>query len=62
MIFKMTIESIAIEIDLQGIIGQLDVMAIETQIQRWGEPLRWAITSIDPERQIAFVEAIVIKE
>ncbi len=58
----MTIESIEIEINLQGSIGQLDVMEIEKQLQQWGEPLRWAITSIDPKRKIAFIEAIVIKE
>lgn len=33
--------------------------AIEEELQKWGEPLRWAITSVDGEAQTAQVEAIV---
>lgn len=36
--------------------------AIEAELQRWGEPLRWAITSVDNEAQIAQVEAIITVE
>lgn len=32
---------------------------IETQLTTHGEPLRWAITSIDPVSQSAHIEAVV---
>ncbi|MEM8505261.1 MAG: hypothetical protein AAF716_19155 [Cyanobacteria bacterium P01_D01_bin.1] len=32
---------------------------IETQLITHGNPLRWAITSIDPDNQTAQVEAVV---
>jgi len=32
---------------------------IETELETWGEPLRWAVTSVDVERQTAHVEAVV---
>lgn len=32
---------------------------IEDQLRCAGEPLRWAITSVDLQRQIATVEAVV---
>lgn len=57
----MTIESIEIEMDITAALGQLD-RAIETTLQQWGEPLRWAITAVDRETNIAQIEAIVIKE
>jgi hypothetical protein len=57
----MTIESIEIEIDINDASGNLN-RVIETALQNWGEPLRWAITTVDLETQIARVEAIVIKE
>lgn len=55
----MIIESIEIEIDINNVLG-LDT-AIEAALQQWGEPLRWAITTIDRETNIAQIEAIVIK-
>ncbi len=58
---KMTIEPIEIEIDINNAIGNLNHV-IETALQKWGEPLRWAITTVDRETNIARVEAIVIKE
>ena len=60
-IFKMIIESIETEIDIQDALGEID-RVIETTLQQWGEPLRWAITTVDRETNIARVEAIVIKE
>jgi hypothetical protein len=33
--------------------------SILVELQRWGEPLRWAITAIDVESQKAQVEAVV---
>ena len=60
-IFKMIIELIETEIDIKAALGELD-RVIETTLQQWGEPLRWAITTVDRETNIARVEAIVIKE
>ncbi len=57
----MTIQSIEIEIDLSNALSELNLV-IETALQQWGEPLRWAITSIDPLTNVAQVEAIVINE
>jgi len=34
---------------------------IENQLRTQGEPLRWAITSIDTDRQLAHVEAVVTR-
>ena len=56
----MIIESIEIEIDINNVLGELDT-AIEAALQQWGEPLRWAITTIDRETSMARIEAIVIK-
>jgi hypothetical protein len=58
---QMTIEPIETEIDINNAIGSLN-QVIETALQKWGEPLRWAITTIDRETNIARIEAIVIKE
>jgi hypothetical protein len=57
----MIIESIEIDLDITGALGTLD-REIETTLQKWGEPLRWAITAVDRETNIAQIEAIVIKE
>jgi hypothetical protein len=56
----MNIESIEIEIDINNV-QALDT-TIEAALQQWGEPLRWAITTVDPQTNIAQIEAIVIKE
>ena len=57
----MIIESIEIEMDITAARGELNT-AIETKLQEWGEPLRWAITTVDRETNIAQIEAIVIRE
>jgi hypothetical protein len=57
----VNIESIEIEMDITAARGQLDT-AIEATLQKWGEPLRWAITAVDLETNIAQIEAIVIRE
>jgi hypothetical protein len=58
----MKIQSIDIEVDINNHErGDLNG-AIESNLQKWGEPLRWAITTIDPVTKIARVEAIVIIE
>lgn len=32
---------------------------VEIALRQWGEPLRWAITSVDTQQQLVHVEAIV---
>jgi hypothetical protein len=57
----MMIESIEIEMDITAAGGDL-ARSIEANLYKWGEPLRWAITTVDPNTNIAQIEAIVIKE
>ncbi|MGF1589180.1 MAG: hypothetical protein ACFCU7_08050 [Pleurocapsa sp.] len=57
----MTTHFITAEIDLQKTPLQLE-QKIESQLRQQGEPLRWAVTKIDKEKQTATVEAIVTKE
>jgi hypothetical protein len=57
----MTTHFITAEIDLQETPVQLQ-QAIEAELQKRGEPLRWAVTSVDSDRQKAQVEAIVTTE
>jgi hypothetical protein len=56
----MTTHFITAEIDLQETPAEL-LEVIETELKKQGEPLRWAITSVDVEEQKATVEAVVIK-
>ena len=56
----MTTHFITAEIDLQATSGSSQLhQEIEAELQRRGEPLRWAVTSVDTEGQTAQVEAIV---
>jgi hypothetical protein len=57
----MTTHFITAEIDLQETPVQLQ-QAIEAELQKRGEPLRWAVTYVDTEGQKAQVEAIVTVE
>lgn len=57
----MTTHFITAEIDLQESPVQLQ-QEIETELQKRGEPLRWAVAHVDTERQKAQVEAIVTVE
>ncbi|MBE9129333.1 MULTISPECIES: hypothetical protein [unclassified Coleofasciculus] len=54
----MTTHFITAEIDLQETPNQLH-QAIEAELQKRGEPLRWAITRVDTQQQKAHIEAIV---
>ncbi|MDJ0582327.1 hypothetical protein [Crocosphaera sp.] len=53
----MTTHFIEAEIDLQE--TPLTVKQVEETLQQQGEPLRWAITEVDKEKETAKVEAIV---
>ncbi len=54
----MTTHFITAEIDLQQTPTELQA-CIESELQKRGEPLRWAITAVDVEQQKVSVEAIV---
>jgi hypothetical protein len=54
----MTTHFITAEIDLQENPLQLQ-REIETELEKRGEPLRWAVTAVDEEKQKALVEAVV---
>ncbi|BAZ07749.1 hypothetical protein [Calothrix sp. NIES-3974] len=56
----MTTHFIAAEIDLQANPTELE-KAITTELKKQGEPLRWAITSVDEDKQKVTVEAVVTK-
>ncbi len=57
----MTTHFITAEIDLQATPAQLH-REIEAELRLRGEPLRWAITSVDKDKQKAHVEAIVTSD
>ena len=54
----MTTHFISAEIDLQETPAEL-LEVIETELKKQGEPLRWAVTSVDADEQKATVEAVV---
>ncbi|HEY9640101.1 MAG TPA: hypothetical protein V6C57_06430 [Coleofasciculaceae cyanobacterium] len=49
---------LTVEVALQSSPQQLQ-QAIATELQKWGEPLRWAIVAVDDDRQMATLEAVV---
>ncbi|MDY7022380.1 MAG: hypothetical protein SWJ54_13655 [Cyanobacteriota bacterium] len=57
----MTTHFIEAEIDLNESPQQLH-KEIETELQKRGTPLRWAITSVDEQQQKVQVEAVVTTE
>ncbi|MDF5707569.1 MAG: hypothetical protein PUP90_07770 [Nostoc sp. S4] len=56
----MTTHFITAEVDLQETPAEL-LKTIETELKKQGEPLRWAVTSVDVAQQKATVEAVVTK-
>ncbi len=57
----MTTHFVTAKIDFQETPAQLQSQ-IDAQLRLLGEPLRWAITSIDIQRQQVIVEAVVTLE
>ena len=57
----MSTHFITVEIDLQATPAHLH-SKIEAELKKQGEPLRWAVTNVNIERQLAVVEAIVTLE
>lgn len=58
IIDTMTTHFITAEIDLSAAESPL-VEAVNAELAKHGEPLRWAITSVDGKKQTAQVEAVV---
>lgn len=54
----MTTHFISAEIDFQQTPSELQT-AIEAELKKQGEPLRWAVTAVDTEREKVTVEAVV---
>ena len=57
----MTTHFITAEVELQKTPLQLQ-QEIESRLRKEGEPLRWAVTEVDKEKQTVKIEAIVTKE
>ncbi len=57
----MTTHFISAEIDLQQTPTELQ-KAIEAELKKQGEPLRWAVTKVDTEKEKVTVEAVVTIE
>jgi hypothetical protein len=56
----MTTHFITAEIDLQQTPIKLQ-KAVETELEKQGKPLRWAITEVNTDSKTAKVEAIVTR-
>ena len=54
----MTTHFISAEINLADSTEDLQ-QAVETELRKQGEPLRWAITEVDETQETATVEAVV---
>ena len=57
----MTTHFIAAEIDLTENPAELS-QKVEAELQKRGEPLRWAIADVDETKQTAKVEAVVTEK
>lgn len=57
----MTTHFITAEVDLQATPIALQ-KEVEAELNKHGQPLRWAVTGVDTEAQTAQVEAIVTHE
>jgi hypothetical protein len=56
----MMLDFVTLEVQLKATPIALQ-QAILSQLQTHGEPLRWAVTQVDPVRQRVTVEAIVLQ-
>lgn len=57
----MTTHFITAEVDLPNTADELHTV-IHAELQKQGEPLRWAVTDVDVTRQKALVEGYVVVE
>ncbi|MEL6162865.1 MAG: hypothetical protein AAFR37_03565 [Cyanobacteria bacterium J06628_3] len=56
----MITDFISLEIDLEDDIKQLQ-NSVELELNKYGKPLRWAITAIDYGKGKVFLEGVVTK-
>lgn len=54
----MVTHFITFEVGLQSSTAELH-RSIETELQQWGDSLRWAITAVDVDRQKVQIEAVI---
>jgi hypothetical protein len=52
---------ITTEVDFQENTKKL-LLTIELELKKYGEPLRWAITSIDKKNQTIKIEAVITND
>lgn len=57
----MITDFISLEIDLEDDTALLHEL-IKFELQKYGKPLRWAITAVNSERGKVVLEAVVTKE
>ncbi|MEM6752341.1 MAG: hypothetical protein AAF630_05140 [Cyanobacteria bacterium P01_C01_bin.38] len=57
----MITDFIRVEIDLQDNPIKLH-KSIESELHKYGKPLRWAITAVDSKKEKVVLEAVVTKE
>jgi hypothetical protein len=57
----MVTNFITTEVDFQENTKKL-LLAIELELKKYGEPLRWAITSIDKKNQTIRIEAVITND
>lgn len=55
----MKLELVRVEVNLGSDLEELQ-RAIAQSLLPYGEPLRWAVTRVEGDRQVAQVEAVVI--
>jgi hypothetical protein len=56
----MANQLVQIEVDLCDSPASLE-RAIEEELKKWGQPLRWFVLDVDKDRQKVYVEAIVLR-
>ncbi|MEO0685384.1 MAG: hypothetical protein AAFY76_10165 [Cyanobacteria bacterium J06649_11] len=57
----MITDFICLEIDLNDDVARLH-NCIEAELQKYGKPLRWAITDVDSDKGKVVLEAVVTKD
>ncbi|MEM7715232.1 MAG: hypothetical protein AAF349_16910 [Cyanobacteria bacterium P01_A01_bin.68] len=57
----MITDFICLEIDLEDDIIRLQ-NSVESELQKYGKPLRWAITAVDSDKGKVVLEAVVTKD
>ncbi len=54
----MITDFVSLEIDLEKDTSELH-KSVESELQKYGKPLRWAITAVDSDRGKVVLEAVV---